>query len=82
MKALHLKYNIKFRYIHDLEELLTSLEKNGIEIPEGVKEAVILTNYAVAIRYPGANTVTDKDYSQALTLAQNVYEWAEKLIKN
>jgi HEPN domain-containing protein len=80
LKALHLKYNIEFRYVHDLEELITSLEKNGLQIPNEVKEAVILTNYAVAIRYPGAEVVTEKDYYQALRLAQAVYEWVKDLV--
>ena len=36
IKALLIHYQITFRFVHDIAELLTALEKNGISLPENV----------------------------------------------
>jgi len=39
LKALLVFLKIPFRYVHDIAELLTLLEQNGIELPESIKVA-------------------------------------------
>jgi HEPN domain-containing protein len=53
LKAVYLYYEWPFRYVHDLEELITGLRRNGLVISKDIEEAVILTNYAFEARYPG-----------------------------
>ncbi len=66
-----------FRYVHDLEELITGLRQNGLCVPEAVEDAVVLTSYAFETRYPGlAEPVSDEEYRQAIELAQTVVHWA------
>ena len=83
-KALKAVFRIKgltFRYTHDLDELITGLEKQGVDIPTEVKEAVILTEYAGEARYPAfAEPVTVKEYREALRLAEIVVTWAQQEI--
>ena len=47
LKAVYQSRQLTFRYIHDLEELGKGLEDDGIEVPSEVKEAIVLTRYAV-----------------------------------
>ncbi len=81
VKAVLQHHGILFRYVHDLEELITKLEKNGVAVPEDVKEADSLTQYAVELRYPGEDQpATEEEYRQALKIAERVYAWAEAVI--
>jgi len=46
-----------------------------------VEEAVILTDYAVASRYPGdVEPVTPLEYERALHLAEVVLTWARRIV--
>lgn len=53
LKALLLFHKIPFRFVHDIAELLTVLEQNGVSLPESIKKAAELSDYAVEARYPG-----------------------------
>ncbi|MEW6744068.1 MAG: HEPN domain-containing protein [Planctomycetota bacterium] len=78
IKAVLLHKGRPFRYVHDIEELLTTAEKAGIVVPEDVRGAVGLTEYAVEARYPGMyEPVSVDEYEQALELARTVMRWAE-----
>jgi len=58
------------------------LEASGIEIPKNVRDADILTQYAVQSRYPSILEEIDREeYREALKLAANVVVWAEAMIK-
>ena len=79
IKAVFHTEGLLFRYVHDLEELITTLEKNGIVIPAAVKAAETLTQYALETRYPGAHEAVDEEeYRHALRLAETVVRWAEE----
>lgn len=52
LKAFLLFHQIKFRYVHDIGELLKTLSTNGVTYPDEFKDAVTLTDYAVETRYP------------------------------
>ena len=78
LKAVYQFRQMPFRYIHDLEELGKGLEDAGIEVPPEVKEATILTRYAVETRYPGlVEPITEAEYQSAIHLAEAVVRWAE-----
>jgi HEPN domain-containing protein len=67
---------------HSLVHLMDILESRGTEIPKNVREADILTQYAVQSRYPSImEEVTRSEYRDALKLAANVVFWAEMIIK-
>ncbi len=81
LKALLLFYGIPFRFVHDIAELLSLLERNGVALPEEISEAVILSDYAVEARYPGPmEPVTEEEYREAIALAGAVVGWVERLV--
>jgi len=47
LKAVLLAKGITFRFVHDLSELLTTLERNGVPLTDEVRNAAILTGEAV-----------------------------------
>ncbi len=81
IKAIYQHQGLVFRRTHDIEELAKGLEDKGVEIPEIVKESVILAKYASETRYPGTyEPVSEEEYQEAVRLAQAVVDWAESLI--
>ena len=81
LKAVLVKRKIPFRFVHDLNELIDTLEKHGQKMPEQVKASVILTGYAVATRYPGNyEPVSKGEWKDAVALAEAVVSWAMKII--
>jgi len=82
LKALLVHRNIPFRYVHDIAELLTLVEQGGIRLPEDVRLAASLSDYAVAARYPGPmEPVTEEEYQEAIALAEAVLRWVEQLLR-
>jgi HEPN domain-containing protein len=52
-------------------------------VPGALKEAAILTDYAVQTRYPGDwEAVGESDYKQAVLLADDVYNWVQSIIRS
>lgn len=81
VKAVLLHRGVRSPYIHDLSELLKLLKEAGADIPDEVLDARELSNYAVVTRYPGpAEPVTQKEYREAVKMAERVVKWAEKII--
>ena len=79
IKAVMIKRDVEFPYVHDLGRLLTMLEIVVDPIPEEVREAVVLTKYAWESRYPGVmEPVSDRDYANAIRIAEAVVQWAEE----
>jgi HEPN domain-containing protein len=82
IKAIYQHYGKSFRYTHDLDELITGLQNEGIIIPSEVMEAALLTSYAWEARYPGlSEPVTVEEYREALRQAELVLSWAVRVIK-
>jgi len=82
IKAVMIKRNIEFPYVHDLARLLSLLEEEGEEIPEVVRKAEELTRYALVTRYPGiARPVSEQEYAEAVAIAEAVVRWAEERIR-
>ena len=53
LKAICLARRLDFPRTHSLVLLMDVIEADGLTIPENVREADILTQYAVQTRYPG-----------------------------
>jgi len=82
IKALLISMDKKFPPTHSLARLLELVSDAGVKIPENIKEAVDLTEYAVTTRYPGGREpVTQEEYEAALKIAEEVFIWVTKLIK-
>lgn len=81
VKAVYQHHGWTFRYIHDLEELLTGLKRQGLEVPDEIEETVVLTAFAMEARYPGlAEPVTSEEYQEAVRHAEKIVSWAERVI--
>lgn len=79
IKAVLIRRGIPFPYVHDLAALLTLLEKATGELPNCIREAERLTQFAVEARYPGAAPpVGEGEYAEAIKVASEVVRWAEK----
>lgn len=82
LKAVCLSQGMDIPKTHSLVLLMDIVETNGIEIPKRVRDADILTQYAVQSRYPSfMEEITRSEYRNALKLAANVVFWAETIIK-
>lgn len=82
IKAVLLSQEIQFPLTHDIEELLEIAESKGIELPEGVREAGLLTPYAVETRYPGSwFEISEADLKEALRIADLTIAWANEKIR-
>ncbi len=81
LKAVLLHYDIVPPRIHDLGRLLTLAEEADIDVPEAVRDADLLTPFAVITRYPSVTEpVTEEQYEEALQTADVVFRWAEKIM--
>ena len=82
IKALLIHHKVRFPYVHDLAALLTLVEQAGREVPQFIRQAARLTRYAVAARYPGiSESVTHKEYEEAVTIAEEVVDWVEGMLE-
>ncbi len=79
IKAVMIKRNIEYPYVHDLARLLSLLEKAGEIIPDEIRKAEELTPYAVITRYPGTTRpATVQEYEKAVEMAEAVIKWIEE----
>jgi HEPN domain-containing protein len=77
IKAVLIKQDVKFPYIHDLAELLTLAEETGIKIPKSMTVAGELSKFAVFTRYPfESSPIVEKEYKEAVKIAEAVLHWA------
>ena len=82
LKAVLLARGIAFRFVHDITELLTLLENQSVFLPEEIRSAAELTDYAVENRYPGPfEPVTEDEFKKALRIAEAVVAWSESQIE-
>jgi HEPN domain-containing protein len=82
IKALLMDLDIDFPYTHDITRLLSLVEQNGQYVSDRIKAAGALSDYAVESRYPGlAEPITEDEYSEALSVAEQLVGWAETIIR-
>ena len=78
-KSVCIIHEIVFPKTHDIAYLIELLEKGGVEVPENLQNAKILTGYAVETRYPGDyEPVDEEDLRKAIEIAKEVLEWVKK----
>ena len=81
LKALLVSRGVQVPRTHAISELITTLAELGFEIPANVHEASVLTDYAVAARYPGPfESVQVEDYEKAVASATAVVLWVTGLV--
>jgi HEPN domain-containing protein len=72
LKALLVHRALVVPRTHAIGGLLGIIEQTGLEVPEAVREASILTDYAVQVRYPGRmEDVSREEYLRAVELAES-----------
>jgi len=82
LKAVLVAYGIPVPKTHNLRTLLDLLPPD-LTPPLEVQQAVGLTDYAVASRYPGTSeTIEEEDRQEAISLAEGVVAWADQVIKS
>jgi HEPN domain-containing protein len=80
IKAVLLSREVEFPLTHDLEELL-EIAEGHMQLPERVREAGLLTPYAVETRYPGYWVeITKADMEEALRIAELTAAWARETL--
>jgi HEPN domain-containing protein len=80
LKAILVAYNISVPRTHNLRTLFDLLPAD-VSVPLDIQEAMGLSDYAVASRYPGVSEpVEAEEYREAVDLAEVVVYWAERVI--
>jgi len=83
LKSLCIAYSISFSKTHNISYLIELIQNAGIVVPDEVKDARILTNYAVETRYPGDyEPVNEYEYLKAVKIAEDVLNWVGMTIEN
>ncbi|MBN1900772.1 HEPN domain-containing protein [Candidatus Sumerlaeota bacterium] len=81
LKALCISEDIIFPKTHDIAFLFDLLEEK-VEIPEDIRKARILNEYAVELRYPGSySPVDEEEYRDSVKLAESALLWVEEKLK-
>ncbi len=83
IKARLMALDVDFPYTHDIGELLECAENAGDAIPDEVRAATMLTQFAVVTRYPrrgGPGPVTEEHYTAAVQAAAATVRWVETLL--
>ncbi|MBF0519601.1 MAG: HEPN domain-containing protein [Nitrospirae bacterium] len=81
LKALLICWKIDFPRTHSISRLLEIIEGTGTQIPDEIKDSVILTDYAVETRYPGDYVpIDEKMYEEALKIVDSVVKWVEEML--
>ncbi len=80
IKAVLVAHKVPIIKSHNIGALIKLLPEDIKRLPE-LKEAISLTDYAVLNRYPGdLEPVTEKEYKEAVKLAEKIVAWAERSI--
>ena len=80
LKAICIQRGIDFPKTHSLVRLLDMIEADGLPLPVEIKQADILTQYAIQARYPSwDDVITAEEYRDAVKSAATVLFWAEKI---
>lgn len=82
LKGLMAYLKIKIPRTHSIGYLLKTIDQSKkAKVPKSLKEAVVLTDYAVTTRYPGDwEPLCNQDYEQAVKLARQIYRWACSIV--
>ena len=83
LKGLLVFLDAEFPYTHSIGKILELIDVQGIDVPEIIKYAVRLTDYALITRYPASEeeTISEEEYIEALKLAEQTYDWVKSKLK-
>jgi HEPN domain-containing protein len=77
LKSILARLAIDFEYTHDLRHLIDLVERGGIEIPFPIPTVVLLTEYAVPLRYDELLDAEPLDRKATVTLVDEIGTWAD-----
>jgi len=81
IKSVMIYYNLEIPKTHSIGFLLHQLQKNGIETPQKINNAAILTGYAVETRYPGEyEEIDEEEYKEAFKITLEVIQFCENIL--
>lgn len=80
LKAFLAFKKVDFPYTHNISVLLEIGSKHAAWMQD-LREAEMLTDYAVTVRYPGSERVTKKDAETAVKMALKVRSVVRKALK-
>ena len=81
IKAVLVARGIRFRKVHDLEELFAEAQRAGVSVPADVRQTVPLSDFSIGVRYPGHGVpLNERDFQEALSMAEIVVSWAEGVL--
>ena len=81
IKAVLVLHRVDFPPTHNIK-VLVDLLPDAAQVPETLRQAGILTMYAVSTRYPGdLYHISKEDYAEALSLAGTVVRWASAQVR-
>jgi HEPN domain-containing protein len=81
LKAFLVWHQVEYPKTHDIGELLDLVAKVDKSLADSLREATVLTDYSVDVRYPGDNSgVSLADAQTAIELAKRVKEAILKLL--
>jgi HEPN domain-containing protein len=82
LKGLLVYIGAEFPKTHSISRLIELIEDNDIDVPENIKDSIILTDYAVNTRYPGSQEIVDeKEFMEALEITEKVFYWVKQKIE-
>jgi len=82
LKAVCLYKEQDFPKTHSITRLIDVIAATGIKVPEQIKIADALTQYAVQTRYPSpVEEIELEEYKESLAIAARVVFWAEAIIE-
>jgi HEPN domain-containing protein len=80
LKGVLIYYQEEPEFTHNIDKLIKALSKHT-EIPDDVRKAAKLTNYAVFTHYPGTyDDLTKENYEESIVLATACLNWSEQKI--
>ena len=84
LKAVLASAAVRYRYTHDLVELLDLLRNQGIPYPEEFEEVAALTPFAAILRYEDEVVQTEKPFDRvrARDCVRKVRAWAETALRD
>jgi HEPN domain-containing protein len=82
LKAVLALAAVRYRWSHDLVELLDLLRRNSISYPEVFEEITALTPFAAILRYEDRVVQTEKPFDRfwARECVRRVRAWAESAL--
>lgn len=81
LKGVIVKSGVDYPRVHDINELLRVLTDIGLKVPKKVREADLLSPFAVQTRYPGdLPDIPDDEMDAAEHAATAAVTWAESKI--